>query len=61
MQEAEELPAVDTREESPGRRLPQVAGTDSSSKETGDGEAKAWLRTSHQGEATSLPESWPAQ
>jgi hypothetical protein len=41
MQEAEELPAVDTREESPGLRLPQVAGTDSSSKETGDGDAKA--------------------
>jgi hypothetical protein len=41
VQEAEELPAVDTREKSPVRRLPQVAGTDSSSKETGHGNAKA--------------------
>jgi hypothetical protein len=40
VQEAEELPAVDAREESPGLRLPQVAGTDSSSKKTGDGDAK---------------------
>jgi hypothetical protein len=41
MQDAGELPAADTREESPGRKLPPVAGTDSSSKETGDGDAKA--------------------
>jgi hypothetical protein len=40
MQEAEELPAADTRRESPGLRLPQMAGTDSSSKETGGGDAK---------------------
>ncbi len=41
MQEAEGLPAVGAREESPVRRLPRVAGTDSSSKEMEDGNAQA--------------------
>ncbi len=41
VQEAEELPAADAREESLGLRLPQVAGTDPSSKEKGDGDAQA--------------------
>ena len=40
-QEAEELPAADTRRKNPGLGLPQVAGTNSSSKETGNGDAKA--------------------
>ncbi len=41
VQEAKELPPADVRQESPGLRLPQAAGTDSGSKETGDGDAKA--------------------
>ncbi len=40
-QEAEELPAADSRRKNPGLGLPQVAGTNSSSKETGNGDAKA--------------------
>jgi hypothetical protein len=40
-QEVEELPAAHTRKENPGLGLPQVAGTNSSSKETGDDDAKA--------------------
>jgi hypothetical protein len=36
-----ELPSADTREESPGRRLSQAAGTGSSSTERGDGSAQA--------------------
>ncbi len=38
---AEELPTADVRRESPGFRLPQGAGTDSSSMEAGDGDARA--------------------
>jgi hypothetical protein len=43
VQGAEELPTADARKESPGltHTPPPVAGTDSSSKETGDGDAKA--------------------
>jgi hypothetical protein len=41
VQEAEELPAVDAREESLRLELPQVAGTGSSSTEMGDGGAQA--------------------
>jgi hypothetical protein len=41
VQEAEELPAADTREESLRLELPQVAGTGSSSTEMGDGGAQA--------------------
>ncbi len=41
MKEAEELPAVDAREESLRLELPRVAGTGSSSTEMRDGSAKA--------------------
>ncbi len=41
VQEAEELPAVDTREESLRLELPRVVGTGSSSTEMGDGSAQA--------------------
>ncbi len=38
---AEELPTADARRESPGFRLPQGAGTDSSSIEAGNGDVRA--------------------